>query len=214
MPAAIQPLLDVGAPQADLARIDTAAFYSISNCLDGLRNISFGAFLLKQVILELENEGLPLKNFVTLSPIPGFRAWLGKQTTSFATLNPSQASKEQGQRLIEQCARFLTTALPAGRAVDPVTHFHLSNGASIERINWMADTSPKGVEQSFGLMVNYSYKPARIERNHEQYIKHARFAVSDDVRVLMRERRTDTRKAAGEEANRAAATPRIATGSR
>ena len=215
IPAAIQPLLDIRSAQADLARVDTAAFYSISNCLDGLRNISFGAFLLKQVILELENEGLPLRNFVTLSPIPGFRAWLGKQTTSLAAVNPAEATKEQGQRLIEWCARYLTTALPPGRAVDPVTHFHLSNGASIERINWMADTSAKGIEQSFGLMANYSYKPPRIERNHEQYIKHARFAVSDDVRALIREKRNDGRKPAGDSNHHAApAISRIATSSK
>ncbi len=191
IPGAIQPLLDVDAEQVGLTSVDTATFYSISNCLDGLRNISFGAFLLKQVIHELETEadGLKLRNFVTLSPIPGFRAWLAKEKPGVAAaVNPAAMTPAQRESLTTWCARYLTTALPSGRAADPVAHFHLSNGASIERINWMGDTSPKGLRQSFGLMVNYSYKLARIERNHEQYVKHGQFATSDGVSLLLREK--------------------------
>ncbi len=168
--------------------MDTAAFYSISNCLDGLRNISFGAFLLKQVIHELQSEDLKIRNFVTLSPIPGFRAWLTKAAPSVAAASPVKTKKDQAQVLTEWCARYLTAALPNGRALDPVTNFHLSNGASIERINWAADTSPKGLRQSFGIMVNYSYKPWEIERNHEQYVKQLCFVLSDGVRALLPEK--------------------------
>lgn len=185
-PDAIQPLLEVDSAQTDLNGVNTAAFYSISNCLDGLRNISFGAFLLKQVIHELETDVLRLRNFVTLSPIPGFRAWLNKEQPSMTAGAALPVS--QGVELIRWCARYLTSTLPSGRAIDPVAHFHLSNGASIDRINWMGDTSQKGMRQSFGLMVNYSYKPSRIERNHEQYVKESHFAMSDQVAALLKEK--------------------------
>ena len=188
-PAAIEPLLAPDSTQTDLDSVDTATFYSISNCLEGLRNISFGAFLLKQVILELESENRRLKNFVTLSPVPGFRKWLTEQKPILAGLNPANATKQQRQELIRSCARYLTAVLASGRAVDPVAHFHLNNGASIERINWLADPSVKGIDRSFGLMVNYSYRPLRIERNHEQYVRQARCAVSGDVRILLQEKK-------------------------
>ncbi len=81
---AIQPLIDVAIPPDGAVKPDTAVFYSINNCLEGLRSISFGAFLIKQVVQELQSEDLPLKNFVTLSPIPGFRAWLAQQKPPLA----------------------------------------------------------------------------------------------------------------------------------
>lgn len=188
MPSAVQPLLDTSSAPSDLARVDTAGFYSISNCLEGLRNISFGAFLLKQVIHELQTEDLKIRNFATLSPIPGFRAWLTKVAPAIAGPASAKIRRDQQQVLTEWCARYLTAALPNGRALDPVTNFHLSNGASIERINWAADTSSKGLRQSFGIMVNYSYKPWEIERNHEQYVKQRCFVLSDSVRALLAEK--------------------------
>jgi malonyl-CoA decarboxylase len=188
IPGAIQPLLNIDAPEMDPKKADTAAFYSISNCLDGLRNISFGAFLLKQVIHELETDQLDLSNFVTLSPIPGFRTWLRKQGLDGSEeLNPAGMNKTQRFKLTQMCARYLTAQSSSGRAADPVTHFHLSNGAAIERINWMGDTSRKGMQQSYGLMVNYSYRPPRIERNHEQYVKQGRLALSKEVAELLEE---------------------------
>jgi malonyl-CoA decarboxylase len=196
IPGAIQPLLNIEAPEMDAKKADTAAFYSISNCLDGLRNISFGAFLLKQVIHELETDQLDLRNFVTLSPIPGFRAWLRKQALETSEeMNPAGMSKAQRLNLTETCARYLTAQSASGRAADPVTHFHLSNGATIERINWMADTSRKGMQQSYGLMVNYSYRPSRIERNHEQYVKQGRLALSKEVAELLDEKKSAPKSA-------------------
>ncbi len=187
-PSAIQPLLDTEAPIADPQRADTAAFYSISNCLEGLRNISFGAFLLKQVIHELETDQLHLHNFVTLSPIPGFRTWVRKQGLE-TSIDESPADMTKGQRaaLTRICAQYLTAVSSSGRATDPVTHFHLSNGAAIERINWLGDASRKGIQQSYGLMVNYSYKLSRIERNHEQYVKQGKLALSKEVLALLEE---------------------------
>jgi malonyl-CoA decarboxylase len=178
---AIQPLIDIATQPADPQDADTAVFYSISNCLDGLRNVSFGAFLIKQVVQELQNEDLRVKNFVTLSPIPRFREWFDAQKS------PLARGEAQRNELLRMCARYLTTRRSDGRAYDPVAALHLSNGASIEHINWRADLSEKGMRQSMGLMVNYAYQPARIERNHEQYVKQGRFAMSDEVRALLEE---------------------------
>jgi len=198
--ASIQPLIDVHSEPFDIAKADTAVFYSINNCLDGLRNISFGAFLIKQVVQELENEGLRLRNFVTLSPVPRFRDWLAQQTSTFPEIEPLSRLKgpalakalaeiahgdPRREVLRRACALCLTARRENGRAIDPVAAFHLNNGASVERINWAGDTSEKGLQQSFGLMVNYAYRPQRIERNHEQYVKQGRVAVSDEVRKLL-----------------------------
>ena len=72
----VQGLLDEKAPVLDPREADTAIFYSISNCQHGLAGISFGNFLIKRVVEELSAEFRNLKTFATLSPIPGFRAWL------------------------------------------------------------------------------------------------------------------------------------------
>jgi len=196
-PARIQPLIDDRADATDPSGADTAVFYSINNCLDGLRGISFGAFLLKQVIQELTSEGLSIKTFVTLSPIPRFKAWLVKQKPELpgrvpvGALTPAllerKTADSQALRnaLIKLCAEYLTARTKEGRSLDPVAAFHLRNGASVERVLWMADTSEKGMEQSLGMMANYLYRPARIERNHEQYVKEGRVACSDEVRALV-----------------------------
>jgi malonyl-CoA decarboxylase len=157
------------------------------------------------VIHERETDQLRLRNFVTLSPIPGFRWWLQKHQPSLA--GGASMTVSQPEPLLRACARYLTAALPSGRAADPVTHFHLSNGASIERINWMADKSQKGMRQSFGLMVNYSYKPARIERNHEQYVKQSRFAMSDEVAWLLKEKAPSGRTHSADTGEQPAAQP-------
>ena len=185
VPGSIQPLLSIDAPLADLSAVNTATFYSISNCQDGLRNISFGAFLLKQVIHELEQEELGVRRLVTLSPIPGFHSWLAKQAPS---LVENGIGKGDQRILTLWCARYLTATTASRRAIDPVAHFHLSNGASIEQIHWMADTSTKGIGQSLGFMVNYRYRPLRIERNHELYAKQGMIAVSSSVQALLDEK--------------------------
>ncbi len=184
VPSSIQPLLATDAPQADLSKVNTATFYSISNCQDGLRNISFGAFLLKQVIQELTQEGLDVRRLVTLSPIPGFRSWLTKQAPA---LMQEDRGKDQQHLLTLWCARYLTAMGIRRRVIDPVAHFHLSNGASIEQLHCMGDTSPKGLRQSLGFMVSYRYRPVRIERNHELYAKQGQIAVSSTVQALLDE---------------------------
>jgi len=203
LPPSVQYLLDESREPLASGRADTAVFYSISNCLDGLRGISFGSFLIKQVVAELETENLGLKSFVTLSPVPGFRAWLngltverkyelaGQEAAALDAVQANNWSKglqvEQQVRplLLRMCAHYLLNERKRDRALDPVAAFHLGNGAAVEQINWLADESEKGLARSFGLMVNYAYRPLQIERNHEAYVKEGRIAASARVRSLL-----------------------------
>jgi malonyl-CoA decarboxylase len=200
MAAAIQPLLDEAAPLGDPHAADTAIFYSISNAQKGLAGISFGNFLIKRVVDLLAAELPNLRRFATLSPIPGFRAWLEQRLAEdegFGNadrkalsrldvpdwhLDASQADALKGP-LTRLCVRYLAEAKrPRGQALDPVAHFHLSNGARIERINWLADTSAKGLRDSAGLMVNYLYRLSDIEANHEAYRGQGKVALSSRVK--------------------------------
>ncbi|MDH3670765.1 MAG: malonyl-CoA decarboxylase [Gammaproteobacteria bacterium] len=87
--------------------------------------------------------------------------------------------------LMRLCAHYLAHEKTAGHARDRVAHFHLSNGARIERINWLGDISPKGIHQSSGLMVNYRYKRKDIETNHETYRESGEASISASVRKLL-----------------------------
>ncbi len=215
----IHALLDEAAPVGDPHAADTAIFYSISNCQRGLNGISFGDFLIKRVVDALAAELPRLKTFATLSPVPGFRAWLARQSevAPAGLLQPAERTALEAagveltaagvsavldrtdwhadpqlatalrEPLLRLCARYLTRERAAsGRALDPVAHFHLSNGARVERINWLGDTSQKGLEQSAGMMVNYLYRLADIEANHEAYRGEGRVAASSAVRSLAR----------------------------
>ena len=210
----IHALLDEAAPIEDPHSADTAVFYSISNCQRGLAGISFGDFLIKRVVDALATELPRLKVFATLSPVPGFRAWLERQDWAAAgnLLLPAERSAIEGlgvstgdltalldrhaepqfalalrDPLIRLCARYLLLErTPSGRALDPVAHFHLSNGARVERLNWLGDISSKGLQQSAGIMVNYRYLLSEIEVNHEAYRGEARVAASSAIRGLLR----------------------------
>jgi len=216
MTAEIQPLLDEAAPIGDPHLADTAIFYSISNCQRGLAGISFGDFLIKRVVDALATELPRLKVFATLSPVPGFRAWLERQsrTAPGDLLLPAERSAIEAlaegvaeaeliglierhsdpriaaalrEPLLRLCARYLVRErAPSGRALDPVAHFHLSNGARVERLNWAGDISPKGLQQSAGIMVNYLYRLGDIEANHEAYRGEGRVVASTQVRNLAR----------------------------
>ena len=205
--SSILPLLACDSEPLDPRRADTAVFYSINNCLDGLRGISFGNFLLKHVIAELQAEDLKLRSFATLSPVPGFRTWLNglpadRKAELAVGYDPSvlnavedidwHKNRDMHDRvqpmLSRLCAHYLLNEREEGHTVDPVASFHLGNGASVEQINWLADTSEKGLTQSFGFMVNYAYSPSRIERNHEAYVKRSRIAASAKVRAMLRGR--------------------------
>jgi malonyl-CoA decarboxylase len=127
-----------------------------------LKGISFGNFLIKQVASDLRAELPNLKTFATLSPIPGLRPWAERKL-------PGKVP-ESRERLEGLAAWYLTREWRHGQALDPVARFHLGNGARLERINWGADATPKGMAQSFGLMVNYVYDLGDVERNHEEYV--------------------------------------------
>ncbi|SUB01310.1 Malonyl-CoA decarboxylase (MCD) [Pannonibacter phragmitetus] len=180
----------------------TAVFYSISNCQDGLRGISFGNFLIKQVVEDLRRELPKLETFVTLSPVPGFAAWLSRERRAEVSDVLSVQDREvlQGldtegwHRNEELAARirpvlmgaaawyFLKARTPQGKVVDPVARFHLGNGARLERLNFLGDLSPRALEQSHGLMVNYLYKLDDIETNHEAFAVRGEVAASSQVR--------------------------------
>ena len=156
---------------------DTANFYSISNCQAGLAGISFGNSLIKQVAADLSQVLPGLKTFVTLSPMPGFRRWLADQGLDRDDMTETQ--------LRQLGAHYLTRAKRGdGQPLDPVARFHLGNGALVHALNAGADTSPKGLKQSHGLMVNYLYDLARVSQNHERFASAQEVAMSGEVRGL------------------------------
>jgi malonyl-CoA decarboxylase len=201
--SAIEPLLALDAPQLDPHTADTAIFYSITNCQTGLRGISFGNLLIKQVAQRLGQEFPRIKTFATLSPIPGFRAWLktlrGERPQGAEDERPDEALKildtpdwhtkpEDAERLrkalMPYAAYYLACAKHNHEAADPVARFHLGNGARLERLNWLADTSKRGLQQSAGMMVNYLYRLEEVEQNHEVYVREQKVASSRELRRL------------------------------
>jgi malonyl-CoA decarboxylase len=200
MPPLLSLDVDGDAARAQAARADTAIFYSISNCQNGLRGISFGNFLIKQVVEELQAEFPQLKRFSTLSPIPDFRRWatqhLATESNTDAALrlelardgwwNDPAQSETLRPSLMRLCATYLTQAPSSGNRVDPVARFHLGNGARLERINWLGNTAPRAIQQSFGIMVNYLYDHDTIEDNHEAFVHDGTIVRSGSVEVLLR----------------------------
>lgn len=215
----VQGLLDPEAPALDPREADTAIFYSISNCQKGLAGVSFGNFLIKQVVDALARDLPGLRVFATLSPLPDFRAWLderlaeagengagdllSRQESEALTAVAGQDDPVDALRslldrddwhqddeaaaalrapLMRYSARFLLDGGDGGRTPDRVAHFHLSNGARVERINWLGDTSEKGLRQAAGIMVNYRYKLDEIEANHERYTGDGRVVAHPSVR--------------------------------
>jgi malonyl-CoA decarboxylase len=210
----VQPLLDLNSPVADPLLADCAIFYSITNCQEGLRGVSFGNLLIKQVVEDLGREFPRLKTFATLSPLPGFRAWLTDQADQYPDLagwltrieapgwsqgwSPGGAGSAELQRqLMRLCAYYLLHAKQGRDPVDPVARFHLGNGARLERLNWLGDTSESGMRRSAGLMVNYVYRLAEVERNHESYAREGRIVAARRFEVLARESLIARRRAAG-----------------
>jgi malonyl-CoA decarboxylase len=170
MAASITPLLDEEADPVDIAKANTAIFYSISNTQNGLRGVSFGDSLIKRVVDTLHQEFPKLKVFVTLSPIPGLRGWLNKHAPAdllkrWENLEGLKEGAPERKALLGWAARFLGSEMQDGKPLDPVARFHLGNGARVERLNWAADPSAKGSKQSYGLMVNYRYDLKRLEKH-------------------------------------------------
>jgi malonyl-CoA decarboxylase len=202
IPGAIAPLLAVDRQPVAIERARTAVFYSISNCQRGLGGISFGNFLIKQVVEELRRELPKLENFVTLSPVPGFMQWL-KQAPDLPVSDEERPLLEHLQNpgwvddseltaqlraVLEPLAAhyFLKAKTSKGRLIDSVARFHLGNGARLERIDWLGDLSPKGLRESAGIMVNYLYRLDDIEKNHEAYANQGEIAASSAVKRLLK----------------------------
>ena len=199
-PTAIAPLLAETRKHLSPNKARVATFYSISNCQRGLAGVNFGNFLIKQVVEEIRRELPGIETFVTLSPVPGFRAWL--ETTedpAIASMRtaalemaaddnwPPSGAAAKLRAAIEPLAAhyFLKARRPDGRVIDPVARFHLGNGARLERIDWEGDLSPKGLAESFGIMVNYLYDLDEIERNHEAFVNRGQIAASAAVKKLL-----------------------------
>jgi len=213
--SSIAPLLDESLPVTDPREADAAVFYSISSTQPGLRGVSFGGFLIKRVVESLLAEYPNLETFATLSPVPGFRHWLDRHLQSgtdallternraaFAAFARSRdgegdettdevpvdraASAALENVFVPLCARYLANEKRDGMPIDPVARFHFGNGARLDRINWLANASARGLAESLGIMVNYVYEPSEIEDNHEAYYREGRLAVSNAVRKLLR----------------------------
>ncbi|WP_241503777.1 malonyl-CoA decarboxylase [Ferruginivarius sediminum] len=200
----IGPIISLDRVESDPASADTAIFYSINNCHEGLRGITFGNFLIKQVVLELAREFPQLKTYATLSPVPGFRHWLSgaskpgadpelltdAEIETLVLLGDSDwsadATKAEALQplLTRLIAHYLLHEKRGSEPLDPVARFHLRNGARLDRINWLGDCSLERMRQSAGFLVNYVYDLKSIERNHEDYVKNHMVVASSAVTRL------------------------------
>ena len=206
MSAKVQPLLALDSPVVDPASADCAIFYSITNPQEGLRGISFGNLLIKQVAEDLGREFPRLKTFATLSPIPGFRKWLASGTglregdprhaelaALLAKLDVQDWFKDKARaaeilkQLTRLCAYYLLHVKQDDEPLDAVARFHLGNGARLERLNWLGDISAAGMRRSAGLMANYVYRLDDVERNHEAYATERRIIAARRFGVLAKD---------------------------
>ena len=214
----IQDLLNNEDERIDPAKANIAIFYSISNTQPGLAGINLGNFLIKTVVKKLSDDFSQIKQFATLSPVPGFRKWLApkladgdedillpKEIEAIKSHSNCANSAQQLEKILSEdwykidikadlvkpilirlCTRYLLKEKEKDRALDLVANFHLSNGASLEQINWLADLSEKGLQRSYGIMVNYYYKLSKIEDNHEEYVTKSKIAASRSVHGLLK----------------------------
>jgi malonyl-CoA decarboxylase len=197
--AKVQPLLDPDSAVVDPASCTYAMFYSISSCHEGLRGVTLGNALIRRAVDSLKHEFPRLKTFATLSPVPGFRAWLAgavrdgdrSRAEIVARLDESNWSGEGAdsaelqRQLVPLCASYLLFAKRGQEPADPVARFHLANGARLERLNWMGDTSAAGIGRSAGLTANYLYKLSEVERNHQAYVTERKVIASRRVERLV-----------------------------
>jgi malonyl-CoA decarboxylase len=206
IPAAIAPILGKEREVVEPEKARAATFYSISNCQRGLAGVSFGNFLIKQVVEEVSREMPKLSTFVTLSPVTNFADWLKRERAEekSAALNEAdkavlayldqpawwtnQETASQVQDAVMRAAAwyYLRARNRRGLPIDAVARFHLGNGARLERINWLGDTSERAIAQGYGLMVNYLYDLDDIEKNHEAYAEGPTVAASASVQRLLR----------------------------
>ena len=206
IPGAIAPILAPDRERTELDRARTAVFYSISNCQRGLAGVSFGNFLIKQVVEDICRDLPKLNTFVTLSPVTSFASWLARERADDNSIALSAADKaafaaldtpdwwrneETAAALKEPMLRaaawyFLRAKNKRGVPADAVARFHLGNGARLERINWLGDTSERAMQQAHGFMVNYQYDLDDIEKNHEAFAENRTVVASGTVQRHLR----------------------------
>ncbi len=205
IPAAIAPILSDKREPVEPQRATTAVFYSITNCQRGLAGVTFGHFLIKQVVEEVSREVSRVATFVTLSPAPNFADWLNRERANAASQALDEEDREAlsalddanwwrspdvvdkiREPLIRAAAWYYVRGRNSrGLPVDAVARFHLGNGARLERLDWPADTSERALKQSYGLMVNYLYDLDYIERNHEAYAQQRAIVASSAITRLV-----------------------------
>ncbi len=183
IPKSIQEIIKIDRNEIDAEDANTAVFYSISNCHNGLLGISFGNFLIKQVANTLKRELPKLNQFQTLSPLPGLMKWMENYApVTFERCSENNCSDDE---LMKQTIRYLTESnRKDGMPNDSVARFHIGNGASLDRINLKADLSDKGLQQSFGIMANYLYDLDIVEENHELFFKDKIVNTSQRIKAL------------------------------
>ena len=189
----------------DEKKYDTATFYSISNCQEGLSRVTLGNFLIKRVVYEIQEELPHIKNFGTLSPIPGFVEWfsyleeskikniLGNIKNQDVMFLKSKDLKIGDKRIIDNkeaiiklVSHYIVNEKNSdGLPVNDVSRFHLGNGAIVEDVIINANISDIGFKRSFGVMVNYLYELKNIEKNHEDYMNNNKVIVSDKIKKYL-----------------------------
>ncbi len=182
-PKSIQKIIKIDRNEIDIEKANTAIFYSISNCHNGLLGISFGNFLIKKVAKNLKRELPELNQFLTLSPLPGFLRWMEE----YAPITYEKCVEKNcpDEELMKKAIKYLTESDRAdGMPNDAVARFHVGNGASLERINLNADMSEKGLTQSYGIMANYLYDLDVVEENHEIFFAKKVVPISKEIKSL------------------------------
>ena len=188
VPQTIEEVLSPNRKKVKIGNEKSAIFYSISNCQKGLNGISFGNFLIKQVANKIKLEFPNIKDFSTLSPVPGFMKWIEKNNLDLSNrIHDSNfvlsAEGLKSEILDSAIDYFFTSSRYDGLPNDPVSRFHLGNGAILDRINFLGDKSQKALSQAAGLMVNYKYDLENIEKNHEEYFKNKEIITSANIKA-------------------------------
>lgn len=183
IPESIESVIKIDRDEIEYNKINTAVFYSISNCQDGLAGISFGNFLIKKVAHKLKQEISEIDKFVTLSPVPGLMRWMENHAP--VTYENCINKINDDENLLKKTFLYLTESnrednLPN----DPVARFHLGNGAILHKINLHGDQSKKGMAQSHGVMINYLYDLDIVEKNHELFFKNKEVVLSGEMKSL------------------------------
>jgi len=193
-------ILDPDAPVVDPDGCTCAMFYSISSCNEGLRGVPLGGLLIRRVLDRLQREWPGLRTFATVSPVPGFKAWLGHlgrtqggwigQIVESLDDGTWLTDRDLGERmktaLLPLCASYLLDAKRGAEPLDPVARFHLGNGARLESINWLGDRSSAGLARSAGMTANYVYDPSEMDANHVAYGRTRVVIATHDVTTLAR----------------------------